>query len=171
MTELQGAVGLAQLGKLASVVARRRGKCGMARRAIARHIGFDAAASAAWCADSYWRFCLLIDPQVIEGGPAGLAAALAERGVASVPNTSGAQRGARRCCAIGRARHHARSVRAGRPHARSLLRVVVGPSPRCSGSWCCPWNEHYEPEHLTFLLDSIRSAVAERSERAVRADG
>ncbi|NNF88378.1 MAG: DegT/DnrJ/EryC1/StrS family aminotransferase [Acidimicrobiia bacterium] len=85
LTELQGAVALAQLRKLPSAVKRRRA---MAERLTSRISGLDGLElpSAPDGGDhSYWRYPLWVDPAAIEGGVDYLAGALRELDIPAAP--------------------------------------------------------------------------------------
>ncbi|MEZ5988623.1 MAG: DegT/DnrJ/EryC1/StrS family aminotransferase [Planctomycetota bacterium] len=89
MTELQGAVLVAQLTRLPGLVERRRAA---AETLLAE---LDGAPGLSWAplADgdrcSYWRLHLVVDPGVLAGGPEGLAADLAGHGIPSQPHYVG----------------------------------------------------------------------------------
>ncbi len=84
MSELQGAVALAQLDRLETNVGRRVATA----RTLTRDLDGLAGVHAPWVADgddhTYWRYALKID-RAIAAGPDGVAAALAEDGIASAP--------------------------------------------------------------------------------------
>jgi len=171
MTELQGAVGLAQLAKLRSVVERRRASAAWFTERLTDIPGLSRPAERPGTCDSYWRLCLLVDDAVVDGGPTAIAAALADHGVASAPRYIG--RPAWRTSVFRDWAAHPvtrgpyqRSGRAPAPEGgapgteAALERLLV-----------LPWNEHYTPEHLAFLLDALRAAVASTVTPTVGADG
>jgi perosamine synthetase len=85
MTELQGAVALAQLGKLERCVQHRRA---MARR-LTDQVSTLPGLSTPWSSDhaehSYWRYCLWIDDRVCAGGSPALGAELKKWHIAAAP--------------------------------------------------------------------------------------
>lgn len=163
MSELQGAVAVAQLAKLdAGVEARRR----MARRLTRRLAGRDGIATP-WvhpeAGHSYWKYCLLVDESKVPGGAGGLAAALRERGIASAPRYI--QKPAFRCRLFREQRTFGASrfpFNLARPEAvdyseerypgafQGLARVLV-----------LPWNERYSEEHVDFIASAVEEAVTE----------
>jgi dTDP-4-amino-4,6-dideoxygalactose transaminase len=85
MTELQGAVALAQLGKLDSVVARRIAAADLLTRLIAGVPGVHAPAVTPGAKHVYWKYALRIDGSIIEGGVDSFSARLKECGVVNAP--------------------------------------------------------------------------------------
>jgi perosamine synthetase len=83
MTELQGAVALAQLGKLDEGVEVRRVNAARLDEAISAMPGLQAAEKAGLANPSYWRYALLVDHDVIPGGPGAVSEELREMGVPS----------------------------------------------------------------------------------------
>lgn len=58
MTELQAAVAIAQLGKLDSIIARRRSWCGRLHERLANLRGIDRPATTPGCEHSWWFYML-----------------------------------------------------------------------------------------------------------------
>ncbi|MFZ0624870.1 MAG: DegT/DnrJ/EryC1/StrS family aminotransferase [Acidimicrobiia bacterium] len=85
MTELQGAVALAQLSKLADGVAVRRFNAAVLDSAVAGIPGLRVTGQARLGDPSYWRYAVLVDHDVIPGGPRALADELREMNVPSAP--------------------------------------------------------------------------------------
>ncbi len=85
MTELQGAVALAQLEKLDSVVARRIRAAAMLTERLAGVEGVSAPKTTPGCKHSYWKYALRIDDDVIDGGVDAFSARLKELGVFNAP--------------------------------------------------------------------------------------
>lgn len=85
LSELQGAVGLAQLGKLEDLVKRRRELAGVLTDSLENVPGVSTPVVAPGAVHSYWRYCLRVDNQVIKGGPDTLAVLLKDYDVASAP--------------------------------------------------------------------------------------
>ncbi|MDP6930092.1 MAG: DegT/DnrJ/EryC1/StrS family aminotransferase [Planctomycetota bacterium] len=85
MTELQGAVGLAQLENLDAVVDRRRQAAARFLEALGSLPGVAAPLVGDDVIHSYWRMPLMIDPEIICGGPDAVAHELEERGLRSYP--------------------------------------------------------------------------------------
>lgn len=170
MTELQGAVGLAQLAKLDGVLARRRA-AGARMRALLRDVpGVALPPLRPGTEHSYWRFPVLIDPDVVPGGASAVARALAARGIAAQPHyvrkpayrtavfrdweqhpvVAGPYRAAQRT---------PEPAGAMRGTARALRRLLV-----------LPWNERYTDEHVLLLARALREAAPARPAKATNVD-
>ena len=163
MSELQGAVALAQLDGLTQGIEQRRA---MARRLDGRLAdleGIEPPRVSPQARHSYWRYALRVDPELVPGGGRTLAAGLARRGVAArhryIDKPAFECRVFREQRTLGNSRFpfcHAR------PEAldvaperfpgvyRGLEEVVV-----------LPWNERLGPEHVDFLADAIDAAWRE----------
>ncbi len=102
LTELQGAVALGQLGKLVENVDTRRRN---AQRLIDRLEGLPGLRmplAEPGDVHTYWRFPLLVDPEVVDGGVMGVASDLRDRPGAGTSSRC-ARRLARREASAGRA--------------------------------------------------------------------
>jgi dTDP-4-amino-4,6-dideoxygalactose transaminase len=85
LTELQGAVALGQLGKLGAGVDHRIAMADRLSSMLDGVAGLTPPRPAPGDRHSYWRYALLVDPAVIDGGPGAVAAALREWAVPSAP--------------------------------------------------------------------------------------
>lgn len=85
MSELQGAVGVAQLAKLEDGVTTRRSNARRLTEALQRIPGITPVASGNGLEPSYWRYSLLVDAEVVPGGPDGLAEKLRDIGIPAAP--------------------------------------------------------------------------------------
>jgi dTDP-4-amino-4,6-dideoxygalactose transaminase len=161
MTELQGAVALAQLDKVEWVVERRRAVAAMLGEALAGIDGLELPAAPPGTAHAWWKYAFLVDETVLAGGAAELGRRMKARGVSCVPRYI--QKPAFECALFRDWRDHAvtrvpferfAAGRAGplfdrRDHPgafRALERVIV-----------LPINELYLPEHVRFVADVIHS--------------
>jgi dTDP-4-amino-4,6-dideoxygalactose transaminase len=81
MTELQGAVALAQLGKLDSIVARRRSWCGGLLEAIQDLPGVLPPRPPEGSDPSWWFFPFRVDPKTLGASAAEFAKALQAEGL------------------------------------------------------------------------------------------
>ncbi len=86
MSELQGAVALGQVRKLTAMVENRVRVADVLRRGLADVAGVRPVPVSSHAVATYWRFPLLIDSEVVPGGPAALAGELKSLGVWSTPN-------------------------------------------------------------------------------------
>ena len=164
LTELQGAVGLAQLEKLEGVVARRRVTAERLTAALASIPGLVAMPQAPGTRCSYWRYCVHIDPAVHRGGPHAVASRLREVGIASQPGY------------VGRPAYACGVFRQWRDH--TVMRMPVQCAGLAAPSWegldarahpgvhrgletalVLPWNEAYTAEHVDAIAGALRSAL------------
>jgi dTDP-4-amino-4,6-dideoxygalactose transaminase len=162
MSELQGAVALAQLPKLEGVVEQR---VRMADRLTA-HLGDLPGIEVPWSAFGadhvFWKYCVMVDDRIVKGGAPELAKVLKTYDIASIPRYI--QKPAFMCEVIRDQRTlgdsrwpftlaRAEAVdydRSGYPGTfRALDRILV-----------LPWNERYTEEHVDYLAESFRTAVA-----------
>jgi perosamine synthetase len=164
MTDLQGAVARAQLGKLEGVVTRRRRTAGMLTEQLAGVPGLTLPKALPNATHVYWKYPLIVDPAVIAGGADALGAALKASGVFCAPRyihkpafmcqvfTEQKTYGKSRCPFSCRAREDDREIAydpADFPGTmQGLERVVV-----------LPWSEFYTDEHVCFIAEAVRTAV------------
>jgi dTDP-4-amino-4,6-dideoxygalactose transaminase len=165
MSELQGAVAAAQLPKLDEVVARRKALADQLTLALQGIPGVATPWSHAAAGHSYWKYALMVDPSVVEGGPQAIARVLKEGEIASAPRYI--QKPAFRCEVFVEQRTFGRSrwpFTLARPAAvdyaesrfpgtfQALERVLV-----------LPWNERYTTEHVDHIAGAVRRAAARLS--------
>lgn len=85
MTELQGAVALAQLPKVDAVVESRIRNADHLNSLLANVEGISPPRTTEHGRHSYWRYCIKADPTVIRGGISALAERLQSEGVLCFP--------------------------------------------------------------------------------------
>jgi dTDP-4-amino-4,6-dideoxygalactose transaminase len=85
LTELQGAVALAQLRKLPTAVKRRRAMAERLTSLLTGLAGLELPAAPEGAVHCYWRYPVWVDPEVVEGGVDRLAAALRELDIPAAP--------------------------------------------------------------------------------------
>jgi perosamine synthetase len=85
LTELQGAVAVAQLQKLEWVVQRRREVAAALGERLQAIPGLQLPAAPAGGQHSWWKYAFFVDPQVVEGGAMALGKQMKARGVFCVP--------------------------------------------------------------------------------------
>ena len=85
MTELQGAVALAQLQKLEWVVERRRAVAAALSQQLTGLAGVLLPGAPDGVAHSWWKYPLMVDPVLIEGGAVELGGRLQRRGISCAP--------------------------------------------------------------------------------------
>jgi dTDP-4-amino-4,6-dideoxygalactose transaminase len=85
LTELQGAVLVAQLRRLDAVVARRRDVADLLRRRLAHLPGLTLPADPPHGTHSYWKFAIDVDAAQVPGGAVALGRGLLDQGIACAP--------------------------------------------------------------------------------------
>jgi dTDP-4-amino-4,6-dideoxygalactose transaminase len=162
LSELQGAVAVAQLAKLEAVVENR---IAAARQLTARLHDLDGVATP--CVGpgnvhTYWKYCLRVDRNKVPGGVTALARFLKERGIASAPRYI--QKPAFQCEVFRKQRTFGRSrypFTMARPEAVDYDRArFPGTFEALEGVLVLPWNERYTDEHLDYLADSLHEGIA-----------
>jgi dTDP-4-amino-4,6-dideoxygalactose transaminase len=162
-TELASAVANAQLDGLDDNVAHRRATVDRFLAAIAGLAGVKAPRVADGDVATWWKVPVLIDPDVVEGGPRALAARLAARGVASAPRYI--QKPAFDC-RIFREQRTFGSSRWPFPLARP--EAVDYAAARFPGTYryldrvlVLPWNERYDADDAIAVADALAGALTE----------
>ncbi len=163
MTELQGAVALAQLGKLQAGVERRRAMAKRLDEALAGIPGVATPLVAPGAAHSYWRYCLRIDGNRVAGGSPALGAALKRRGIAAAPRYI--QKPAFRCAVIREQRTFGTSRF---PFTLARAEAVDYRPEQYPGVFeglrdvlVLPWNEGFTVDHIDYIATAVREALAE----------
>ena len=167
MSELQGAVALAQLDELEGSVAARVRNAKRLDDGLAGLAGITTPAALPKGAHSYWRYCLRVDPAVIPGGPGAMAAQLRDYDVASAPRY--VQKPAFRCQVF---RDQVTFGKSRWPFTLARPEAVDYSEDRYPGSFSglegilvFPYNEKYTDEHVDHLVSSIRAAHATLTEK------
>jgi perosamine synthetase len=163
MSELQGAVALAQLHKLSFSVRRRAEMASLLTAQLAGIDGLRTPWVAPGAVSSFWKYCLWVDGKKVPGGNQALGKLLRERGIACAPRYI--QKPAFECEIFRRQRTFGRSrfpFTLARPEAldyspgrfpgtyRALDEILV-----------LPWNERYAEEHVALIAGAVRDAVAQ----------
>jgi dTDP-4-amino-4,6-dideoxygalactose transaminase len=161
MSELQGAVAVAQLPKLAAVVERRIALAQMLTHKLHGLAGVQTPSISPRGVHTYWKYCLWIDSEVVPGGAVRLAQLLAERGIASAPRYI--QKPAFMCEVFQKQRtfgntHYPFTL--ARPEAVSYERKrFPGTFAALERVLVLPWNERYTEDHVSYIADSLKSSV------------
>lgn len=161
MSEIQGAVALGQLEKLKASTETRRLRAAELTARIRGIPGIEPFPVPRGSCHVYWRYCLLVDPQVIPGGAVGLAAALKLRGISSAPRYI--QKPAFQCEIFQRRRTFGNS---GFPFTMARPEVLHYDRehyPRTfeglDRTLVLPWNENYTVEHVDYIAASLKEVI------------
>jgi dTDP-4-amino-4,6-dideoxygalactose transaminase len=162
-TELASAVANAQLDGLTAAVAHRRSTVTRFVEAIAGAPGVTVPTIAAGDVATWWKVPLLVDPELVEGGPRALAARLAARGIASTPRYI--QKPAFDC----RVFREQRTFGSSRwPFSLARAEAVDYRPDRFPGTYgylervlVLPWNERYEAKHADAVASALTDALSE----------
>ena len=163
MTELQGAVIGAQLPKLADNVGIRTRNAARMDELLADVPGVSVPQVPEGDRHTYWKYCLTIDGNVIEGGPDAMAAILKPQGIFSAPRYV---RKPAFKCEIFQAQNTFGKSRW--PFTLARDEAVDYSDERFAGAWAglrdilvLPWNEGYTDAHLDYIADKVKAAAAE----------
>ncbi|CAN5802778.1 DegT/DnrJ/EryC1/StrS family aminotransferase [soil metagenome] len=161
MSELQGAVAVAQLGKLEEVVSKRINSANKLTELLRGLPGIETPQVTPRSVHTYWKYCLGIDAGVLSDGVAGMARLLKEKGISSAPRYI--QKPAFMCEVFQKQRTFGESnypFNLARPEALDYGRS------RFSGTYealdrvlVLPWNERYTEEHIAFIAGAVWEAV------------
>jgi len=168
MCEIQGAVGAAQLPKLAGSAERRIAAAERLTSRLRGLRGIRTPEVAPKAVHSFWKYALMVDKDIVEGGALGLAKALKGYEIASAPRYI--QKPAF-MCEIFREQRTFGSSRW--PFTLARPEAVDYDAARYPGVFAglesvlvLPWNERYTDEHVDYLADSLHEAVGRLSGRA-----
>jgi len=161
MNEITGAVAVAQMAKLADVARRRVATATLLTKRLQGTPGITTPPVAEGDVHTYWKYCLCVDPEVIEGGSPGLGAALKDYDIASAPRYI--QKPAFQCQVLrdqvtfGASRW---PFTLARPEAVNYDPALFpGTFTGLERILVLPWNEKYTEEHVDHIAQSIQTAV------------
>lgn len=161
LSELQGAVALAQLGRLAAGVQQRRAMAARLSDQLSGLPGVATPSDPVGGSHSYWRYPLLVDPEVVPGGPAAVARHLRGYDVASAPRYI--NKPAFRCAVFTEQKTFGSSRW---PFTLARPEAVDHDPARFPGTYAyldqvlvLPWNERYDESHVDHLAESVTAAV------------
>lgn len=164
MTELQGAVALAQLEKVDGVVYNRRKTAHLLTEMLLQVPGVQPPKISAHGKHVYWKYPLRIDDQVINGGVDQFAAALKEKGIFSAPRYI--QKPAFMCQILQERNTFGNSRFPFEGECRKNDPPVVYNPAEYPGTFdalahvvVLPWNEFYTIDHVNFIAASIIAAA------------
>jgi dTDP-4-amino-4,6-dideoxygalactose transaminase len=161
MSELQGAVAVAQLEKLEEVVERRVRTARKLGDLIRDLPGLVLPDPADGDVHVYWKYAVMVDGARIRGGAVGLARELKERGISSAPRYI--QKPAFQCDVIAKQQTFGKSrfpFTLARPEAVTYDRAQYeGTFTALENVLVLPWNELYTNEHIEYIAENLREAV------------
>lgn len=162
MTELQGAVALAQLRKLKTAVDKRVEMAERLSAALASVPGLRVPQVAPSVTHVYWRYLVNVDPEIVPGGPTAIATALRGYDIASAPRYI--QKPAFRCEVFAKQRTFGNSrfpFTLARPEAVDYAEErFPGSTAWLDAALVLPLNERYETQHVDYVAEALRDAVA-----------
>jgi perosamine synthetase len=163
MSELQGAVALAQLGKLARLVEQRRTSAQMLTKALRDVPGIETPHIHPSATHTYWKYSVRVDPNLVPGGTVALGRVLGEKSIASAPRYIVKPAFA---CEI--FQKHRTFGNSGYPFTLARPEVLKydvqhfpGTREALEAVLVLPWNERYTEEHVEYIAASIRQAVGQ----------
>jgi len=161
LSELQGAVALAQLPKLAGVVQRRIKTARQLTSQLRELRGIEPPQVSPHNVHTYWKYCLRVDSRIISQGANGMAELLKARGISSSPRYI--QKPAFMCGIFQKQRTFGTSR-----YPFTLARSEVlnydgaqfpGTLEALEGVLVLPWNENYTVEQVDHIAGAVREAV------------
>jgi dTDP-4-amino-4,6-dideoxygalactose transaminase len=162
MSELQGAVALAQLAKLDENVKHRTSMAARLADQLQGVPGLSLPAAAGGDRHVYWKYCVGVDSDVIPGGAVGLGKSLQQEGIACAPRYI--QKPAFECAVI---RDRQTFGASGFPFTLARAEAVDYSRARFQGTYAAleralvlPLNERYEPVHVDHVAAQITQCVS-----------
>ena len=166
MTELCGAVALAQIEKLDRMIEARVDTAAKLNAKIAGLSGVEAPHVPPGVKHTYWKYPLRIDPAVLRGGADAFGARLKAAGVFCVPRYI--QKPAFECEVLRDQRTFGQSRfpfvgehRKNDPEIKYDAAETPGTVEALARVVVLPWNERYQDEHVDFIAGVIRAAHRE----------
>jgi len=162
MTELTGAVALAQFEKLPAMVKQRVAMADRLTAKIEGVKGVKPPKKTPGCAPVYWRYALRVDK-----GADAFGAKLKEAGIFCAPRY--VQKLAFECEVLRDQRTFGKSrfpyvgeQRRGEPEVVYRVEDTPGAIEALAGVVVLPWNEKYTEQHVDFIADNIRRVAQEQ---------
>jgi dTDP-4-amino-4,6-dideoxygalactose transaminase len=161
MSEIQGAVALAQLEKLDYSV-NNRVACAEELTGLLQGLkGIRPFPIYPSATNVFWKYCLLVDPNVVPDGAVGLAKKLKARGISSAPRYI--QKPAFMCEIFQKKRTFGSSqfpFTLARPEVLHYDREHYPKTfDGLEHTLVLPWNENYTSEHVNYIADAITEAL------------
>ncbi|HEY3935877.1 MAG TPA: DegT/DnrJ/EryC1/StrS family aminotransferase [Bryobacteraceae bacterium] len=161
LSEIQGAVALGQLEKLATCVARRAAHADQLTAELRDVPGIRPFPVVKGAKHVYWKYCLLVDANLVPDGAIGLARSLQKKGISSAPRYI--QKPAFMCEIFQKKRTFGKSqfpFTLARPEVLHYDREHYPKTfEGLEQTLVLPWNENYTSEHVEHISCAIREAV------------
>jgi perosamine synthetase len=161
MSELCGAVAVAQLEKLEQVVARRQVLAERLNALLADIEGVEIPYTDPRAEHVYWKYCIRVDEAIVPGGVTAVAAALRQRDIFTVPRYI--QKPAFACAVI---RDQQTFGKSRWPFTLASEEAVDYRAERYPGTYealehvlVIPWNDRFTEDDVDYIGDAIRNAV------------
>lgn len=163
ISELQGAVAVAQLPKLEGVVRARIASADKLTARLQGLRGIETPVVHPKAKHTYWKYCVNVDANQVPGGSVALARELKKRQIACAPRYI--QKPAFMCQVFKEQRTFGNShfpFTLARPE---VLNYDPSNFPKTMAALehvlVLPWNEKYEDEHIDYIANSICEALHE----------
>lgn len=163
MSELQGAVALAQLGKVQSVVERRQRIAAQLDEGLCLASGIERPVTTPGATHAYWKYAVQVDEQTLGIDVEAFAKRLAALGLVAQPRYI--QKPAFMCEVLrerrtfGQSRFPFRGVQTRQEYEPYRPEDYPGTFRALSRVLVVPLNEFYTREHVEFICASFREAV------------
>jgi perosamine synthetase len=161
MSEIQGAVALGQLEKLDFSAGNRANRAAELTEKIRGLRGIEAFDVADHARNVYWKYCLIVDANVIPDGAVGLAKGLKAHGISSAPRYI--QKPAFMCQIFTERRTFGASQF---PFTLARLEVLDYSRDRYPQTFAglehtlvLPWNEKYTSEHVDYIARCLEEVI------------
>lgn len=161
MSELQGAVAVAQLPKLEGVVRNRIRTAALLTERLRGLVGVETPWVYPNGVHTFWKYCLRVDGKLVPGGAVAMGKILGQKGIASAPRYI--QKPAFMCEVFQKQRTFGNSH-----YPFNLARPEVldyspsrfpGTFSALDGALVLPWNERYTEEHVDYIAEAVCQTV------------
>jgi perosamine synthetase len=168
MSELHGAVAVAQLPKLDGSVEGRMATAARLTGQVRDLPGLRTPRVSPRGVHTYWKYCLQVNGRVVADGSPGLGRLLKDRGISTAPRYI--QKPAFMCEIFQKQRTFGDSrwpFTLARPEAVDYDRArFPGTFQGLEQVLVLPWNERYTSEHVDYIARSIRESVERLTRRS-----
>ncbi|TAM59847.1 DegT/DnrJ/EryC1/StrS family aminotransferase [bacterium] len=162
MSELCGAVAVAQLEKLDAVVARRIELAGRLTEQLSDVLGVSVPYVAPRAVHTYWKYCIRVNPAIVPEGVGGIARLLREYDIFTAPRYI--QKPAFMCEIFQKRRTFGKSefpFVLARPEALDYrLERFPGTVEALEHILVIPWNDRLSERDVQYIGEAIRASVA-----------